>query len=671
MKNRKFIAELHDIGKLVDNAGNKCRFMLSHYFNEEEIKKAGITLPNNKTFEAIQKHHCEEENPYCKNDKDILNNLNLILLIIADHFSSGFSRVAEKIRKTKGLKVESQKGIYKFWHSKKRERLSARLVKCNPKIIGHLLQMVQNNDLSKFWEEFEELTSVVPEDKKQLFNVVSLKTHLILTGKVYRFLLSQVETFRNSKIKFVGDRERTPTGIKDIEKTVQFKIVFASLIMPRFIARVSDLAFFEVLKDELNRIENIDQVLFVSPESFLFICNKEEEVEKVDFVKRLLELGIRLETKEIVDCLSNLGQMPEEIISEKLRKKYEVLQRKMNQQSTSQDEKTSRQKILINTYRKFYNIYEEKKTQSIHNLCDLCQLREAIPYNQLSDKEKELITDSKNEVLIVESLCRKCLDIRKFYKEKSKLKSFANWEKEEPRPDAMWIKISLDMDALIICLEKNYEKYIEATLSSNPELCKNIRNHYELRFTWIAEFLKDYNYFLESFFEIISQDHEDEAKKIYKDFYVIKVHNPQKISDVVEKYFSVFNEIFPDFENFHKTPSIIFTAMWTNVKSPFMEVWREITQKQSKPINIILKNKNRLQLDFEAFDYLINQLNLIEKRISRFLHKLAAIYEESGLKILPMVEIFNERWKYENLYKAISEKELSVEDILNWYRLKQ
>ena len=48
----KFIPELHDIGKLVDH--KSCRYMISHYFNIEELKKDDISIPQNKTFEGIQ-----------------------------------------------------------------------------------------------------------------------------------------------------------------------------------------------------------------------------------------------------------------------------------------------------------------------------------------------------------------------------------------------------------------------------------------------------------------------------------------------------------------------------------------------------------------------------------------------------------------------------------------
>jgi len=88
--NDKFIPELHDIGKLIRH--ENCKYMISHYFNIEELEKDKISLPKNKTFEGIQKHHCREKNPYCNDEKEILNDLDIVLLIMADHFASGFSR---------------------------------------------------------------------------------------------------------------------------------------------------------------------------------------------------------------------------------------------------------------------------------------------------------------------------------------------------------------------------------------------------------------------------------------------------------------------------------------------------------------------------------------------------------------------------------------------------
>ena len=96
MSNNKLVPELHDIGKLVDH--QNCAYMISHWFNIEELRKERISVPQNKSFEGIQKHHCKEKNPYCKKEEEVLNDLDIVLLIMADHFASGFSRLDEKTK---------------------------------------------------------------------------------------------------------------------------------------------------------------------------------------------------------------------------------------------------------------------------------------------------------------------------------------------------------------------------------------------------------------------------------------------------------------------------------------------------------------------------------------------------------------------------------------------
>ena len=211
----KFIAELHDIGKLVDH--KKCKYMSSHYFNVEALGKDGLTVPGNRTFEGIQKHHCREKNPYCNDEKEILNDLDIVLLIMADHFASGFSRLDKKTEdKVKKQISAEDKSVYKLWNKGEQKDIKDKLIKCTKENIEAILDIVAKNDKKALFSNYKELLDIVPEDKTPLFNVISLKTHMTLVGKVYRFLRKQVKSFDNGKIEFWGDKPRTPKRIEDL-----------------------------------------------------------------------------------------------------------------------------------------------------------------------------------------------------------------------------------------------------------------------------------------------------------------------------------------------------------------------------------------------------------------------------------------------------------------------
>jgi len=235
----------------------------------------------------------------------------------------------------------------------------------------------------------------------------------------------------------------------------------------------------------------------------------------------------------------------------------------------------------------------------------------------------------------------------------------------------LWIKISLDIGNLSKTLKTNHEKYINSlnsVLKDNPELAEEVKKQYKLRYTWISEFLYEYDAFLEEFYERLKKSLE--TIKINRDFFVAKKLENGKIKGVIDIYLELFYKYFPDLAVFKNDSPIRFSIVWTNVKSPLMWVVREINEV-GKPISITLKNQNRLEIDIETMQYLNNELDLSGKNISSFLHKLTEMYEQSGLSLLPLTELFNERWKYENLYKTISERNLPIIDILNWYKISK
>ncbi|MBL7086592.1 MAG: hypothetical protein ISS28_05795 [Candidatus Cloacimonetes bacterium] len=667
MNKKTFIAELHDIGKLIDH--KNCKYMISHYFNKEELEKIGIQTPQNKTFTGIQKHHCGKNNPYCEDEKEILNDLDIVLLIMADHFSSGFSRISNELENIVNNSFSvKDKSVYKLWNSNSRIDLTNKLIVCNTENIRKIIDIIENGDFDTLQNQCKELLKLVPENKKQLFNLVSLQTHLILVGKIYRFLKGQVESFKNGKIKFYGDIERTPTGIQDLENTVNFRIVYVSIVMPKFMARVSDLEIFKLINSRLGKLEDKDQVLFVSSESFLFICNKDSNIEKMEFVKEFLQLGLRLKTIEIIDGLSKIGQIPQELANEEIKKEYKNLIKHINNKNIPEDRKISLKEDFVKKYQSFFHSYEKERHEFVSNLCDICQSREAIPYNNLIDKEKRLVTKEEEGKAIIESVCRECLNIRAEYAKKGGLKDFAKWEDELPQPDAVWIKISLNIENLSVAFKDKYEEYIDSVLSEE-RLDTEFKNKYELRFTWIAEFLDDYNSFFREFYERIKLI--TDVILIKKDFFVAKNTNQKYLGDIITGYYDLFMKYFPDFSDVKNDGEhpIVFTLINSNVKAPLMEVWRNITSLSKKPIKLILKNGNIVEVNFDSLDYLINKVDISQKNVSSFLHRLAEMYKQSGSTIIPLTEIFNERWKYENIYKGIKEKKLSANDIINWYRM--
>jgi len=124
--NKKFIPELHDIGKLADEKVKKDvekqigKAWKGHVFVDFDFKSFGISQPTSPSWWGQYHHKTSEVNKDINqwNISDSLGRLmsnedkyHLFLLILADHLASSVSRAVGG----RGPK-SSQKGIYKLWN---------------------------------------------------------------------------------------------------------------------------------------------------------------------------------------------------------------------------------------------------------------------------------------------------------------------------------------------------------------------------------------------------------------------------------------------------------------------------------------------------------------------------------------------------------------------------
>ena len=151
MSSPKFIPELHDIGKLIDEKVKdelRNRFGSSwrgHVFVDIDFQKLGISQPTSPSWWAQYHHICYDNNnkTWTDCDRDKLKKklhtsiveidfncwdfipqnfgLNLFLLILADHLASSVSRAVG------GRGPSAPEGIWKLWNqnyhnSQKKER---------------------------------------------------------------------------------------------------------------------------------------------------------------------------------------------------------------------------------------------------------------------------------------------------------------------------------------------------------------------------------------------------------------------------------------------------------------------------------------------------------------------------------------------------------------------
>jgi hypothetical protein len=109
---KEFIAELHDIGKLLDKNGLQNYNISNHTFEDFDFSKHNINKPSSPSWWG-QYHHKISNNLDINQWPDIDGAFrpDLFLLRLADHLASSVSRVLPPL----GSAGESE-GILKLWN---------------------------------------------------------------------------------------------------------------------------------------------------------------------------------------------------------------------------------------------------------------------------------------------------------------------------------------------------------------------------------------------------------------------------------------------------------------------------------------------------------------------------------------------------------------------------
>jgi len=195
MNNKPFIAELHDIGKLVDRQALKQDGIdiKGHTFYDFDFSHIGISKPTSPSWYA----QFTDEVGSLSSIKVPKNYLPDVLLTrIADELASAISRTwggSQDFQNRKKRGEFTVEGIHVLWnpgyYQKEKEKGKKWAAFSTPSELEDMFKFIKNcENYNDVFERFEGNLKLTPEDKSVPFNIVSLYTHLELTGKIYRIL---------------------------------------------------------------------------------------------------------------------------------------------------------------------------------------------------------------------------------------------------------------------------------------------------------------------------------------------------------------------------------------------------------------------------------------------------------------------------------------------------
>ncbi|AZR74026.1 hypothetical protein BBF96_11850 [Anoxybacter fermentans] len=451
---KDFIAELHDIGKLVhDDVKNQVKDKIKdkvkgkvdakawkgHVFVDFPFSEFGFEISKDPSPSWWGQYHHYKLNKVSIDEIDIneWNQLSIpeeyiqdvFLLKLADHLASSISRVVEKVLDSND--VLKNNGVLKLWNKKPQKNWAAFNDINDLKVLFDEIQNCDSGD--DFLEKYRKNLLLTPEDKSFPRNVTTLYTHVELVGKIYRVLKKYSTLICDENglisIKFDEKELKTVNEAERGNKSWEAKIVKCWIKFPHSFVRLRDINLLRKRDELLKKVKERynDEILFSTSDFLTLFVPKSINLKEI--FKDFLDWGFYV---EVIEIIANLGKL-DSILDRKIFK------------ARKQEKKNENQKAEISNNTKVYKKYfQQILPDKIMPICDICQ------QNYVIEKRDE------NKEDIKEWVCEKCKSIRKYgepFREYGEI-----WDKEGVK--VCWFKFSLDQKKLENWLQKAFNDYI-------------------------------------------------------------------------------------------------------------------------------------------------------------------------------------------------------------------
>jgi hypothetical protein len=278
-------------------------------------------------------------------------------------------------------------------------------------------------------------------------------------------------------------------------------------------------------------------------------------------------------------------------------------------------------------------------------ICQVCQIAKAtkrwpidfiLETKDICDNCSKLITESSlteafehlcetdgaklwdlTEDTTTEDLCETCYQIRA---QGVKLLKLKDWT-EAGGTKVVWLKLTLDFDALNTTLSELYEAYLNSLGLKMPK-------DNAIRFPVISEFLDDYNEFLSSVkISIINAFGEENIEFVANDLLCIRIEKLDEIMKALKLYNEEFNRFFPKFKETTSSP-IQISIVAANSKYPFFEIW-DMMANAKNDIFVVLVGRGQMKVKISDIELLIRAYEEGYEFPKSALEKLAKVAEIS------------------------------------------
>lgn len=637
---KEFIAELHDIGKLIDKDKlNKYKNQLSgHTFDDFDFNIHNIKKPSSPSWWG-QCHHKIKSNDDINNwqDIDAAYRPDLFLLILSDHLASSVSRATIQL----GSAGES-KGVLKLWNYKFYENEESKgkywaAFKTDDDLIKIFKIIDELNSPTTFLEMYRENLLLTPEDKSIPRNITSLYTHIELVGKIFRVLKKHVRFEKSNSIISLKLNNANVTKIKDAEGSDRTTIDEKGQWQARFIKCHIKFPHSFVRLQDINLLVKQTELItdFVDTyRDYIMFYTK-------DFISLFLPIGIDLknifkkflDNGFFIDCVETIADLG--ILRSNLDIKA-IKAKKTNDQQTLT--------VLNNRDTKVYKkiLMPENVSEEISPpICDICQMQPAV------ERIKENIR---------EWICDNCYRIRA---EGDKFNYPEEWQNQK----IVWLKFSLNHDKLENWIQEAFSRYIDnlTNLKNKQTLKAEFRS-----LACHSDFVKDYIKMVEDFWQRCEGLAIMKPILNYDEIGVCR-YSGELLNKIIKQLVAIHTDYFPNCEGDAHSP-ISLSLSISHIKYPVREHWRYF-EKPKGFLNIRSHNVFEETYTKQEIEWLMDKLSEKERESSHFLYKLIGLYDSLNSEINIKVEILNNKKRHPGIYSLYSKFETSPKKILNFYRI--
>ncbi len=669
MSRLPFIAELHDIGKLVDWDGPGLSGKIRpcsprHTLHSFELSQLNIPPPTSVSWWSqwsgdINSMHASGKNLPLSITDD--GKACVILTKIADELASSISRAwAKKGAVGEGLHLLWNPSFYLYAKQKGREWAAFR-TQDELKNMFHFIDTCKMP--REFFERYEDSLLLTPEDKSTPLNFIPLREHLDLTGKVFRVLRFHSRLVRKDDKAYI---EYDGQEISQVQEAAGsrwdkgqkgkwvFRIVKCFVRFPQSIVRLQDINVLELRRQAIRKIvegqeiyDDLERqpfaILFHTDDFLCLFLPKENLLPLEDVLRPLWERGFWMECEEL-EAELNLLTSTGERTHMQLRRKY-------------QGDPTYGARYLKLKHTAVWPSLDQFITPPI---CDLCQQRHAQEY-------------VKGQVR--EWLCPSCREIREMGEPAS---VYARWEEEGL--SAAWLKISLDQELLLSCLRRLFEKYVD-TGPGMDRVSDSEKGDIKKGFRPLAAqmgFIHEYDELLQDFEESLDNLVGSDGASLlklgenllfpisgYHELAVVRLDRSEILRRIMDVFVERLRERFP--ECLEDSP-IYLSASMGNPKYPHHEHWRFFSEPQQPGMVLRIQQPGVRQVTLTVVQYAALRDKLASERISHFLHRLAAM-EVAGGELTALVQALEQRKRFPEVYELMVFHQLGLSQILDFYRL--